>query len=176
MIARAAGGSGALRVGVDEGFGGGAGVEVFDELRGGGVALGGVVVAGFEDDFVELTELGGGVVDLGVVGAVFAGGHFVEDFAEGKEVGIGFAGAFARDVAEGADEGLGGVGAGDEADVGEARLAVDVNDVAGLDVAMDEAVRVQMPEGGGAIARAVSMHSARGRGARAFSWVRRVSG
>ena len=128
---------------------GGAGVEVFDELGGGGVALGGVVVAGFEDDVVELGELGGGVVDFGVVGTVFAGGHFVENFAEGVKVGGGFAGAFARDVAKGADEGLGGVGGGDEADVGEAGLDVDVEDVARFDVAVDEVVVVEMPEGGG---------------------------
>jgi hypothetical protein len=35
-------------------------------MWGGGVALGGVVVAGFEGDFVQLAQLGGGVVGLGV--------------------------------------------------------------------------------------------------------------
>ena len=83
--------------------------------------------------------------------AVEAGGEFVEDFAEGEDIGGGRAGAFGRDVALGADESGGGGGGGDEADVGEFGAAADEDEVGGFDVAMDEAAGVEGGEGAGEI-------------------------
>ena len=85
----------------------------------------------------------------GEIGAVAADAQFVEDFAEGIEVALGFAGAFGREIACGANERHGGIEAGDKADIRQLRCAVDENDVRRFNVAMDEAVGMEMVERGG---------------------------
>ena len=114
------------------------------------VAAAGIVPAGPEDDLVEFEKcrVVGGLVPFGgqlrKVLAVFAGGRFVQHLAQTVHVGLRRAGAFRGDEPVGADKRTGFVGVGHEADVSQLGHAVHENDVRGLDIAMDQAVPVQL--------------------------------
>ena len=130
--------------------------EVGVEFGGGLVALLEFGVAGADDDFVQLGELGafgGGLFDeirwqLGVILAVAASGHFVEHFAEAEDVGLRRARAFGRQITFRADQRERGLGPRDESDVRQLGNAVHEDDVRRFDVAVDEAVAVQVIERG----------------------------
>ena len=125
------------------------GKQVGAEFGGGRVTPGRLRLTGFVHYAAELLPLGA-VGEVGQCGqrfgealTVFAGGDFVEDFAQAVEIGLGFARAFRRLEALCADHRLRYVHMGHGADVGELGHTAHEDDVGGLDVAVDKAPAVE---------------------------------
>ena len=125
-------------------------------FAGGLVALIGGIFAGFEDDLVQPAQQAlawlfeDGSRHFGEQPAVPAHCGLIEHLAQSIDIRRGGARPFGRDVALGAQEGnivACAADVGDQADVGELRRSVDVDDVRGFDVAVDEAVTVQFRQG-----------------------------
>ena len=126
--------------------------QVGVHFGGGFVALFYVRRAGAENHLVELGERGavGQFADaggqLGKLLAIATGADLVKHLAQAEQVGLHRARTFRRQVAFGAHERHGGLRQRDEADVGQLRNAVHKDNVRGFDVAMDEAVAVEVFE------------------------------
>ena len=116
------------------------------------VAVGG---AGFEQDGVEFEQ-------AGVVGAraeagrelrkilpVFAEGGFVKNFSQRVKIGLRTARAFGCDVARRAHKRPGVVHGGDQPGIGQLGHAAHEEDIRWFDVAMHQALRVQVGDGAG---------------------------
>ena len=128
--------------------------EFLAQSAGAGMTFLRIMLAGLEHDRVELgqqrlflgsRQVGGQLRELT---SVLSRGYFVQQLAETEDIGLRGAGTFGREEAFGAYERLGGVDAGDQPDVGELGHTPHEDDVRGFDVAMDQAVTVEMLEGG----------------------------
>ena len=119
---------------------------------GGLVPITQVAGAGFDENGVEFQEIfaGGKVVQFyrqsGEFRAIVAGCYFVEQLAQAINVRLARAGTFRRNVALGADIGIGLTLLGHQADIRQLGDTVHKNDVGRLDIAVNQAVLVQMPE------------------------------
>jgi len=136
-----------------DGFAGMQQQQILPHLGGAGVTLLRIRRARLLDDlpqlqqFLAVCELAQTRRRLGEILPVFAGADFVKHFAQAIEVRLGGAGAFGRNEPFRAHKGNGHVGVSDQADVGQLGDAVHEDDVGGLDVAVDQAVLVQMGQG-----------------------------
>jgi len=84
-----------------------------------------------------------------VLALVHAGGHFIDDLAQGIDVGGDEAWAFGGQVSWGSDPCEGGIGGGDETDVGKFGHALNEDDVRRFDIPMDEIFAVEDGEAAG---------------------------
>ena len=139
----------------------------------GAIALVRIVLAGLEENEVQfeqpllLLRLPEERRQFGKLHAVLAGAHFVEHFAEAVDVGLLADGTFRRQETFRADVGNGCAHIRDQPDVRELGHAVDEDNIGRFDVAVDEAVRVQVLERPGEreayVQRAIVGQSAVGR-------------
>ena len=129
--------------------------EVRAHLPGGTVTTARIVLAGFEQDLVELHEwIGIGQFtqvrrQLREFLAVLARADLVQHLAETEEIRARRAGTFRRDEADGPDQRMRLLRARHQPDVRQLGRAPDEDDVRGLDVAVDETVIVQVFERAG---------------------------
>jgi hypothetical protein len=79
--------------------------------------------------------------------AIPTGGAFIQNFAEGKEVGLGRSRAVGGKVTFRTNDRKRVAGIGHQTDIRQLGAAIDENNVGWLDVAMDQTVRVQVAEG-----------------------------
>ena len=127
--------------------------EVGVHFLGGGVARLGIGRAGAQQHGVQLHQGDGFAVRadlrewLGEFVAVFPHRGFVEHLAQRVEVGLRRGGAFGRDEPFRADERVRACGLGHQTDVGQLGHAAHEDDVGGLDVAVNEALAVEMAQG-----------------------------
>ena len=111
------------------------------------IALTGVILAGFEENFVELTEFIAvrPLVDIvrqcREVFAVFAGADFVEHLAKAVDISLRQACAFGWNVSFCPDKRLGVLHIGDQPDVRKLGQTVNENDVGGLYIPVNKARR-----------------------------------
>src|ERR1041385_3364866 len=118
--------------------------QIVVHFPGGGIALAHIALAGAQNDFVEgleskpvrlqINECG----QFGILKPAQAGERFVKDFAQTVEVTLRRAGLLRVIKAFGADQRLALTDLGDEADIGQLWFAVNVDNVGGFDIAMDE--------------------------------------
>ena len=122
----------------------------FAHFLGGMVTLRQVVSARFEEDFIELEVSRFDFTSAQVRGQLrkvfrtFAGADNVEGTPQAKNVGAGLARTFRRVIAGCVNQGDLIADFGHQPDVGQFRSASGKNDVGRLDVAMDEAIPMQM--------------------------------
>ena len=105
--------------------------------------------AGAQQQLVEMPQAARVLGQLGEIMPVLAGGDFVNHFSQAENIRRRLARPFARQIARRAHPRKRGVHARHQPDVRQLGHAVDEDDVGRLDVAMHQAVPVQMRQGSG---------------------------